>query len=383
MKICAIICEYNPFHNGHKYLIAEAKRQSNADAVLCLMSGNFTQRGEAAVLEKHLRAKHAILSGADIVLELPTVFATSNAEIFAKGAISLLSKIPAVQYLAFGAEFADKETFLQAANALICEPKAVSSTVKALTKSGVGYAEAIATARSKVADERLFSSPNNILGIEYTKAVLAKNSSIEILPIQRLGAGYHDECAKDDFASATAIRKAMREKDLSTMKAFLPSEVANDLQSASEVNLDTFEKLAILRETPQKIAATLDCTEGLENAFLKAASGAISLEEALISPRYTAARIRRIALQNLLNIRKDFVLECLESDLYLHPLAYKQDQTEILSALSKAKIPFLASGIQKSRLNATATKCLAVDELAEKMYATLTGREHENKTCIV
>ncbi len=383
MKICAIICEYNPFHNGHKYLIDEAKLQSNADAVLCIMSGNFTQRGEAAVLEKHLRAKHAILSGADIVIELPTVFATSNAEIFAKGAISLLSKIPAVQYLAFGAEFADKELFLQAAKALINEPQAVSSTVKTLTKSGVGYAEAIATARSKVADKRLFSSPNNILGIEYTKAILEQNSSIEILPIQRLGAGYHDERAKDDFASATAIRRALHENTLSEIEAFLPTYVFSDLQSASEVNLDTFEKLAILRETPEKIAEVLDCTEGLENGFIKAASGTLSLEEALTSPRYTAARIRRIALQNLMNIHKDLVFECLESDLYLHPLAYKQDRAEVLSTLSEATIPFLSSGIQKSKLSATATKSLAVDELAEKMYAALTGREYTNKTYIV
>ena len=383
MKICAIICEYNPFHNGHKYLIDEARRQSNADAVLCIMSGNFTQRGEAAVLEKHLRAKHAVLCGADIVIELPTVFATSNAEIFAKGAISLLSKIPAVTHLAFGAEFADKQVFLQAANALLDEPQSVSSTIKSLTKKGVGYAEAVATARSQVADERLFSSPNNILGIEYTKAILSTKSDIEILPVQRLGAGYHDEYAKDDFASATAIRKAMRESDLANITAFLPTEVANDLSTASEVNLDAFEKLAILRESPENLAKVLDCTEGLENAFIKAASGSISLEEALTSPRYTAARIRRIALQNLLNIRKDLVIECLENDLYLHPLAYKQDRTEILSTLSKATIPFLAAGTQKSKLNATATKCLAIDETAEKMYAALTGKEYENKTCII
>ncbi len=383
MKICAIICEYNPFHNGHKYLIDEARRQSNADAVLCIMSGNFTQRGEAAVLEKHLRAKHAVLCGADIVIELPTVFATSNAEIFAKGAISLLSKIPAVKHLAFGAEFADKQVFLQAANALLDEPETVSSTVKALIKSGVGYAEAIATARSKIADERLFSSPNNILGIEYTKAILSTKSDIEILPVQRLGAGYHDKYAKDNFASATAIRKALREDTLSEMLAFLPPEAAVDLQSASEVNLNAFEKFAILRESPENLAKVLDCTEGLENAFVKAASGSIPLEEALTSPRYTAARIRRIALQNLLNIRKELVFECLENDLYLHPLAYRQDRTEILSTLSKATIPFLAAGTQKSKLNATATKCLAVDELAEKMYASLTRKVYENKTCII
>ena len=99
MKICAIICEYNPFHNGHEYLLREAKTRTDADAVLCIMSGNFVQRGEAAILEKHIRAKHAVECGADIVIELPTVFATSNAELFARGAISILSKIPSITHL--------------------------------------------------------------------------------------------------------------------------------------------------------------------------------------------------------------------------------------------------------------------------------------------
>ena len=112
MKICGIICEYNPFHNGHAYQIAQAKQQSGADAILCVMSGNFVQRGESAVIDKYTRAKHAVLAGADIVVELPTVFATSNAEIFAKGAIRLLASIPHFLHLCFGAENADKDAFL-------------------------------------------------------------------------------------------------------------------------------------------------------------------------------------------------------------------------------------------------------------------------------
>ena len=115
MKFCGIICEYNPFHNGHLYQLQEAKKRSGADALLCIMSGNFVQRGEAAVLDKFTRAKHAVKAGADIVIELPALFATSNAELFAKGAISLLSAIPSVSTLCFGAENADKTAFLLAA----------------------------------------------------------------------------------------------------------------------------------------------------------------------------------------------------------------------------------------------------------------------------
>jgi len=115
MKICAVICEYNPFHNGHAYQLSEAKKRSQADAVLCIMSGNFVQRGESAIVDKFTRAKHAVLGGADAVIELPTIFATSNAELFAKGAISILSSIPDVTTLCFGAETASTEAFLQTA----------------------------------------------------------------------------------------------------------------------------------------------------------------------------------------------------------------------------------------------------------------------------
>ena len=129
MKICAVICEYNPFHNGHLYQLREAKKYSQADALLCIMSGNFVQRGEAAIVDKFTRAKHAVLGGADAVIELPTIFATSNAELFAKGAISILSSIPAVSTLCFGAETNNTAAFLQAAALFNAEPEEISQEI--------------------------------------------------------------------------------------------------------------------------------------------------------------------------------------------------------------------------------------------------------------
>ena len=172
MKFCTIICEYNPFHNGHRYQLAEAKAHSNTDATLCLMSGNFVQRGEASVCDKFTRAKHAVLGGADIVLELPTLFATSNAELFAKGAISILSKIPSATTLCFGAETAYKPAFLSAAQLLKEEPKEVSQKLKELISSGVSYAKARAESWAEFLPQDLLHSPNNILGLEYTKAII-------------------------------------------------------------------------------------------------------------------------------------------------------------------------------------------------------------------
>ena len=158
MKICAIICEYNPFHNGHLYQIQQAKALSGADAILCLMSGNFVQRGEAAVMDKYTRAKHAVLAGADVVIELPTVFATSNAELFAKGALSILSKIPSITTLCFGAETADAQALYNAAKLLNNEPEEISNKIKELISSGVAYAKARACAWEAALPSELLNS---------------------------------------------------------------------------------------------------------------------------------------------------------------------------------------------------------------------------------
>ena len=383
MKICAIICEYNPFHNGHEYLIKEAKRRSGADAVLCLMSGNFVQRGSVAVLPKRNRAIHAVKCGADAVIELPTVFATSNAEIFASGAISLLSKIPEVTCLAFGAELGEKEPFLQAATALLKEPEAVSKTVKTLMAQGIGYAQAISTARAQVADSRLFNSPNNILGIEYTKAILKYNANIDVLPIERMGSGYLETKLDGPYISATAIRLALQDRNINALTRYVPNCVLYDLNNCVFVNPDPFEKIAILKQSAEELAKILDCTEGLENAFISAASEAETLERALCSPRYTASRIRRIALHSLLGITREFIEECLTSPLYLAPLAYKKSRKDVLSVLGKSKVPLLSSVQKQKNLSSTAAKCRALDERATKIFDIMRGKVSDHSVAII
>ena len=383
MKICAIICEYNPFHNGHQYLIEQAKQQTNCDAILCLMSGNFVQRGEAAILNKFERAKHAVLCGADAVLELPCVFATSNAEIFARGAIALLSKIPEVTHLCFGTEHDEKEAFIFAANCLMREPQEISEHVKQLLDAGIGYAQAIATAREKIVNVSLFSSPNNILGIEYTKAILQSGASMEIVPIKRQGNDYHDETLAVEYSSATAIRKAIFTQTTAYIKTNIPGHVLQSLPNCKTINLDPYEKLAILQKSPDEIAKVLDCTEGLENGFIKAAQKTEPLVTALTSPRYTSARIRRIALQNLLGIHEKFIRECLEQPLYLTPLSYKKERTDLLSALSRATIPFLSSGKALRQLSPTAAACKQIDEYSETLYSLFSQTEISNKAILL
>lgn len=376
MKICAIICEYNPFHNGHLYQLREAKKRSGADAVLCLMSGNFVQRGEAAIIDKYTRARHAVLSGADAVIELPTPFATSNAEIFAKGAVKILAAVPSVKTLCFGAETADKNAFLKAAEILRNEPKSVSEKIKALLATGRSFAKARAEAYRGILPQNLLSAPNNILGLEYTKALLDEQSDIEILPVQRIGSGYNDELLEENFSSASAIRLAISEKKDAADN--LPSYVKEDLPKTLENKLDCLEKYALLASSKEEIRKICDCTEGLENALQKAAELSPSLAQTLTSARYTSSRIRRIALQNLLKIEEGLIRDSLSSPLYLRLLAAKKERTDLLSALSESEYPLLSRAHDENSLCKNAKKCLDRDIFAEKIYALLYSQKKKN-----
>lgn len=380
MKICAIICEYNPFHNGHLHQLREAKRLSGADAVICLMSGNFVQRGEAAIIHKYARARHAVLAGADVVIELPTVFATSNAELFAKGGIHILRSIPDVETLCFGAENADKLAFISAARYLNDEPKEVSDKIKEYTANGNSYAKARANAWAGFIPLDLLSSPNNILGLEYTKALLSSHSNISILPIPRVGKGYKDGELQENFSSASAIRTAIENgTDFSNN---IPDYVYQDCPKKFENSLDSLEKIAVLNTSTQDLRLVCDCTEGLENAFQKAASSNESFVDALTSSRYTSARIRRIGLQNLLKIREPLIRDCLQSPLYLRVLAANKNAKEVLLTLSKANIPVLTRGTDAQSLSGIAKECFEKDVYAEKIHSILYGEVTDKKIFI-
>ncbi|MBQ8657765.1 MAG: nucleotidyltransferase family protein [Clostridia bacterium] len=381
MKICAIICEYNPFHNGHAYLIAQAKERSDADAVLCLMSGNFVQRGEASILEKHIRARHAIFGGADAVIELPTCFATSSAEIFAKGAIKILSSIPEVRVLCFGTESAEKEELLSAAKLLTNEPKEVSEKIQDLLSKGVSYAKARAQAWSGLLPIDLLSSPNNILAIEYTKAIFSGNSSIDILPVKRIGDGYLNEKSKSEYPSATAIRKAIQQ---GISIHGIPEFVSSDLPTAIENVLQTVEAYALLNKSASEIENTPDCSEGLENALKNAVrQGERNIAEKLTSARYTTSRLRRILLQNALNITKSDIRDYLNADLYLKVLAINKNREDLLSSLGNAASPLLIRAHDEDKLCCEAKRCLKTDIFAEQLYSLLYPSEKKTNTIFI
>ena len=319
--------------------------------------------------DKFTRAKHAVLGGADIVIELPTIFATSNAELFAKGAVSILSAISSVTTLCFGAESADKTALLETAKLLNNEPIEVSQKIKELSAQGISFAKARAIAWQEVTTTNLLTSPNNILGVEYTRAILESHANIDILPITRVGCGYNDCDLQGEFSSASAIRTAIMQQN--NFDNTLPEFVKADLPLNLTDKLDLLEKYAILSRTANEIASVCDCTEGLENAFKKAATQEASFVDSLTSARYTSSRIRRIALQNLLKIEENFIRQAIQAPLYIRILAVKKASIEVLSAISNTSLPIIARVHDEDSLSDIAKQCYDIDCFAENTHKLL------------
>ena len=223
MNFCGVICEFNPFHNGHEYLIQEAKKQTNED-IVCLMSGNFVQRGEPAIVSKYERAKTAISAGATAVLELPAIYACSNAENFAFGAVKVLSSLGATS-LAFGIEDTDLEILKKIAALKAENSVSFTESFKNEIENGICYNTALKRAIAKeFGDEtilEILEKPNNILAVEYLTAIIKLNSNINPVAIKRIDNGYYSENEKNEFLSASGIRKLVyEEKDY---KKYIPS----------------------------------------------------------------------------------------------------------------------------------------------------------------
>ncbi len=334
MHIIGIICEYNPLHLGHKKQMDMIRRLRTKDsAIVCLMSGNFVQRGHPAIFDKMTRARAALLSGADMVLELPVTYALSSAEGFAAGGVRILS--PICDELCFGAETADKGALLQAAQALLSED--FPPRLKQHLYTGKSFPAARQAALEEMGlDGQLLSSPNNILAIEYCKAILSQNSAMAPLPIHRAGS-YHDQQADPENPSATALRQRILEgKDISQ---YVPVPLAD----APVHTLAAGEKamLAKLRTMYDKEFEALPYgSEGLWRKFMHACRQEATLDailEATKSKRYTRTRLDRMAMCAFLGLTVD---DLSAPAPYARVLALNETGRSILrSAREKAWLP--------------------------------------------
>lgn len=336
MKIIGIIAEYNPFHNGHAYQIEKIKKELHADFVIVAMSGDFVQRGAPAILDKYARAKMALSGGADLVLELPVLFATSSAENFAMAGVTLFDRLGCVDGICFGAETADLATLSSIAAVLAEEPNAYREKLIDALKSGLSYPSARALALSAfVPDvEHILASPNNILAVEYLKAIARRHSSLNAYPIQREGASYHEETmlASSDTirASATGIRNLLaNHSDYNLLADTMPQAVLSVLKeylaTAPALDADCFSAqlgYQLLLHRTDGFSNILDCNTEISNRLCKNSSKFSSFSEFCENNKsrdITYTRMSRILLHILLQLTKD--LEALGKGLDFVPYA--------------------------------------------------------------
>ena len=382
-KILGIISEYNPFHYGHLYHINESKKIINPDYTVAVMSGNFVERGDAAIIDKWSRAEMALNNGVDLVIELPLIYSISSAENFAMGSIKILDSLSMDTAISFGSECGNINILNSIAQVLCEEPKEYLSILNHELDSGISFPKAREHALLMYLNDirkfaNVLSEPNNILGIEYLKAIQKQKAKLRATTIVRKGANYNDLDLKDKYSSASAIRHGLLNN--LDIKPYIPEssyKILKDKISKNEIvyGLKTFEQAIIykLRTMSQEEIATLpDVTEGLENKIKKASDSCNNLADLtsmIKSKRYTMTRINRILLYALLNITKKDIEESYKVIPYIRVLGVNQNGKELLSKISKAnkKINIVTS--PKKFLDTTKNKFLK-NMLEKDMFAS-------------
>lgn len=350
-RVLGIVAEYNPFHNGHLYHIAKSKQETGAEYVICVISGNFVQRGNTSIINKWAKAKMALANGADLVIELPTVYSVSSAENFAEGAIKILNSLKIVDTISFGMEANDIAILNNIANVLYTEPKEYTNILLHELKRGNSYPKARDNALMMYLNDikkyaNVLSGSNNILAIEYLKALKKTKSSIMPVGIKRQKVLYNDEYMVDEFASATAIRKMLITRQFDDIRKAIPRSsyriLGEELKAGHYViDLSKFEKEIIytLRKmTQEEIADLPDVSEGLDASIKNAANSCNTLEELINivkSKRFTQTRIQRILIYALLGIDKKQMAVSKKIEPYVRILGFNNKGKNMISEIVK------------------------------------------------
>ena len=361
MNTIGIIAEFNPFHNGHLHLIQKCKELLHADRVIVIMSGDFTQRGAPAFVDKFTRTKMALSCGADVVLELPIYYALGSAEYFAQGAVSTLNRLGCIDYLCFGSECADISLLTETARILNDEPSSFRDTLSKELKKGLSYAVARQKALMICLEEKdisfpdsVLSCPNNILGIEYIRALLDLNSPIKPFTIKREGEDYNSE-ALSELPSAKAIRVALLEKnDFSLLSFCTPSICLNELKNyhgtfAASDALSVLLHYKLLTERSNGYTKFQDVSEDLSNKIISNLEEFTCFDafcEQLKSKDIAYSRISRVLCHILLNITSRNMDEYKNDGYtsYARILGMKKASSDIVKEMkASAKIPVIGN----------------------------------------
>lgn len=387
-RVLGIIAEYNPFHNGHLYHIKESVEQTDAEYVVCVISGNFVQRGNTSIIDKWTKAKMAIAQGVDLVIELPTIYATSSAENFAEGAIKIFDSLGIVDTLSFGMEAKDLATINNIANVLHQEPREYVTMLNHELNKGVSFPKARENALMMYLNDikryaNVLNGSNNILAIEYLKAIKKLKSPLMPLGIRREKVLYHDEFIIDDFASATAIRKMIASRQFGDITKVVPRTsydlLANELTKGHYVlDLSKFQKeiIYMLRKMSiEEIRKLPDVSEGLENVIKNAANSCnniIDLVNMIKSKRYTQTRIQRVLMYVLLGIDKKQMEVSRKIVPYTRILGYSERGKKLISEIKvrnpKVNLVTSVKDFMNNNRNKQLKEMLETDIYATNVY---------------
>lgn len=390
MKVVGLIAEYNPFHNGHQYHIEQALKLTGADAALVIMSGNHVQRGAPAFLPKHLRTEAALQCGAAAVFELPVCYSTGSAEYFALGAVSFLELLGCVDSICFGSETDDIQSLQEIAKILVEEPGEYRKFLQENLKSGLSFP----TARQQALADYTGTSdltfclgqPNNILGIEYLKALLRLKSSIIPYALKRTGSGYHDLSTDSGFSSASAIRNLLlqTEEPDSSLFELVPQRteaiLSQNWNKRYPICTDDYSlllKYKLLSATPESLNEYMDITEDLANRIIRHRNQFLSFDQfcnLLKTKQLTYTRISRALLHIVLGIRKTELEQYAIHHYhgYARLLGFRLDYKNLLTLLKeKSSLPILSKLSAKDSLEEPFSTMLEQDIFASDLYESI------------
>lgn len=395
MRVIGIISEYNPFHSGHRYQISETKRGLGEDSlIVCVMSGNFVQRGDAAICDKWTRAAMALRGGADLVLELPTVWAVSSAETFAEGGVSMLDATGVVDTLSFGSESGELAPLEQAAT-LLSSPQ-YSAALRIYLNQGLSFPVARQRAATDLLGEaaQCLQTPNNNLGVEYLRAISRLGSTIQPYTLLRRGVVHDSETLGQDFASASKLRQELFAGERASLLPYLSNA---DLDALTEAGLSslTYAERAVMARLrsmcPEDFLALPDCGEGLHNRLSRACLESSTLDELYAkakSRRYAHARIRRLVLWSFLSLSS---ADRPSAPPYLRVLGMTRHGQGLLKEMKKtARFPLITKPAHAHKLSeegqalfALEARCTALFDLCRADLGKRAGKFEYSENPII
>ena len=392
--ITGIIAEYNPFHNGHAYQIKQARLLTGCDFLVVVMSGDYVQRGAPAVFDKYTRARMALACGADLVLELPVACSCASAEFFASGAVSLLDGLGCVDFLCFGSESGNLQSLMEPARILAKESPVFQEALRRGLSLGLSFPAARKEAfRACASNPDILDLPNNILGIEYLKALLQRESSIKPVTIKREGQGYHDTLLDSGFASASGIRRFLKQEEaplsaLPALKESLPDPVMEVLKDTLAHTLPVWEedfsmllRYELLRQSASDLTRYADISPDLGRRLKNCADKFSSFSEfvALVKTKdVTYTRITRALFHILLNLTGEDTRNSVAMP-YARILGFRKDHSRILGLLKEnSRIPIIPKAADyKTYLTPDLQPLFEKDLFAANLYETIAAAKQK------